>query len=454
MSKLISKFNRIYLFVFVVVIAYSVQVIIKRDVFTPKRVIEWDVVSYYVYLPATFILHDIEQMKETDDLKGPYWGQVLPNGNKVIKTSMGMSMMYLPFFAVANILAEPLGYKKDGFTEPYSWALMISTIFYLFWGLFFMAKMLDKLGFKKLVISLMVLIIGLGTNLYWYATFSAPYSHAYSFSLISLFMYLTILWHEKPNVWNSVFIGFVSGLISLIRPTNILVVLVFMLYNIKNSGDFKEKIDFFLKEYKQILIIVGCAFLVWVPQLIYWKVVTGSWMFYSYGDDERFFFNDPKMFKVLLGWRKGWLIYTPVMAFSVIGMFMLPKFRKDFAIAIIAFFVINLYVISSWWCWWYGGGLGMRPMIDIYGVMVIPFAVFMKWIFESRKLVVMIPLLVILAWLLFRSVFNCIRYESGAIHWGNMTKEAYFDSYWGNRSPYFYDLLEAPNYNDAKKGIR
>lgn len=449
-----SKFSLVNAAIILVIIAYSLQVILERNTFSPERVIEWDVVSYYDYLPAAFILHDLKKMETTPELGGEYWGQSLPNGNRVIKTSMGLSLMYLPFFTVANILAEPLGYQKNGFTEPYSWALIISSIFYVFWGLFFLSKTLEKLKFSKLVISLVVLIIGLSTNLYWYSTYSAPYSHAFSFSLISLFIYLTILWHEKPSVKNSIFIGLVSGLISLIRPTNILIALVFVFYNISNIETFKEKIRFFLKEYRNILIIVGCAFLVWIPQLIYWKVVTGSWLYYSYGDEEGFFFNDPKFFEVMFGWRKGWLIYTPVMAFSVIGLFMLPRFQKDIALSVILFFIINLYVISSWWCWWYGGGFGMRPMIDIYGLMAIPLAVFLKWIFENKKLVVKIPLLVLLVWLVFRSVFNSCRYGSDAIHWDSMTREAYFDSYWDNKSGDFDDLLQTPDYDGAKKGIR
>ena len=454
MENKASRFSFVNIAILLVIITYSFQVILERNMLSPKRVIAWDVVSYYDYLPAAFILHDLKKMRTTPELGGVYWGQTLPNRNRVIKTSMGMSMMYLPFFAVANTLAEPLGYQKNGFTEPYSWALIISSIFYVFWGFFFLAKMLKKLGFSTLVISLIILIIGLSTNLYWYSTFSAPYSHAYSFSLITLFLYLTILWHEKPTIKNSIFIGLVSGLISLIRPTNILVVLVFLLYNVKNFGDFRGKLALFLKEYKNILIVVGCAFVVWIPQLVYWKVLTGSWFFYSYGDDERFFFNDPKIYEVLLGWRKGWLIYTPVMVFSVIGMFMLPKLRKDFAFAVIFYYMINVYVISSWWCWWYGGSFGMRPMIDMYGLLAIPFAVFLKWLFENKRFVVKIPLIVLLAWFVFRSVFNSCRFGSGAIHWDTMTKEAYFDSYWGERSDNFNSLLRNPDYEGAKKGIR
>lgn len=454
MRSIITRFGLVNIVIFLVIMTYTLQIIRERHLLQPKRVIEWDVISYYDYLPAAFILHDLKQMQTTPELGGDYWGIKIANGNRVLKTSMGMSMLYLPFFTVANTLAEPLGYQKNGFTQPYSWALVISAVFYLFWGFFFLSKMLKKLGFSDIIISLIILILGLCTNLYWYATYSGPYSHAYSFSLISLFLYLAILWHDKPNVLNSIFVGLVSGLISLIRPTNILVVLLFVLYNVKNWEDLKNKTAFYWKEYKNILIIIGSAFVVWIPQLVYWKMVTGSWLFYSYGDDERFFFNDPKIYAVLFGWRKGWLIYTPVMVFSVVGLFMLPKLRKDLAWAVIPFFVIYLYVMSSWWCWWYGGSFGMRPMIDIYAVMAIPLAVFLKWLFENKKLVVKIPLMVLLGWLMLRSSFNSYRYINGLIHYESMTKEAYFDTYWGKMSPKFWDLLQDPNYDDAKIGIR
>lgn len=436
-----------------ITLVYSFHVLYRSNLFTPKYVIAWDVNHYYDYLPAAFILHDLKTM-ESDDPSVVYWALWLPNGNSVSKTTMGVAFCYAPFFLVANALAEPLGYVKNGFTEPYAWALVFSSIFYLFWGFYFLFKTLKKLGFSDLVTSIVVAAIGLCTNLYWYATFSAPYSHSYSFTAITLFLYLTLLWHEKPCVKNSIFVGLTAGLLTLMRPSNIVVVLVFVFYNARKFGEVKDKMLFFLKEYKQILIIVVCAICVWVPQFVYWKVVTGSLFFYSYGDDERFFFNDPKIYEVLFGWRKGWLVYTPVMVFSVIGLFMLPWRRKDFSIGIIAFFVLQVYIISSWWCWWYGGSYGMRPMIDVYGIMAVPFAVFLQWLFENKRLTVKIPILLLFAWLAFRSAFNTYRYYTGAIHYESMSKKAYFYSYWGDKTGEFNSLLENPNYKAAKLGKR
>ncbi len=448
-----AKTNTVLLVPLLVTIIYSYQVINDRELLTPQRVIEWDVISYYDYLPATFILHDLKTMRTTPEIGGTYWGQPLPNGNKVLKTTMGMSMLYLPFFATAHLVAEPLGYHPNGFTEPYSWALVFSAIFYLFWGFYFLSKLLRKIGFGKVVTSAVILIIGLFTNLFWYATYSAPYSHSYSFVLISVFVYLTVLWFESPNVHLSVLAGLVFGLITLIRPSNGLVVLIPLLYGLKKRADVRERAALLLRSRRLLLIAVFCVIIVWMPQFIYWKSVTGNWTFYSYGD-EGFFFNDPKLFQVMLGWRKGWLIYTPVMVFAVLGIFLVPRRCPDFAWAVPVFFCVNLFVVSSWWCWWYGGSCGMRPFIDSYGVMAIPLAVFLQWLKQNRHVAVKIPVALLIIWLSFRSACNNYRYYKGTIHWDGMTKQAYFDSYWGKSTEKFPGFIDSPDYEAAKKGIR
>ena len=67
----------------------------------PKRVIENDVIIYYGYLPATFIYQDIS-LRFIGNYPGEkhfvFWAKKLPNGNRVFKMTMGVSMMISPFF--------------------------------------------------------------------------------------------------------------------------------------------------------------------------------------------------------------------------------------------------------------------------------------------------------------------------------------------------------------------
>ena len=59
--------------------------------------------SYYSYLPALFIykdlkFHFLEKSKINFKAKHQFWPETAPNGNKVIKTTIGMSVLYFPFF--------------------------------------------------------------------------------------------------------------------------------------------------------------------------------------------------------------------------------------------------------------------------------------------------------------------------------------------------------------------
>ncbi len=137
------------------------------------------------------------------------------------------------------------------------------------------------------------------------------------------------------------------GLLSLIRPSNIIVILFFFLYGVTDIRSLKaciKKISF-----KHILIVSLCIFSIWLPQYLYWKHTTGHYIFYSY-TDERFFFNKPKIIDGLFSFRKGWLTYTPVMFFALTGIALLKNNLKQLQLATIIFISINVYIIFSWWC--------------------------------------------------------------------------------------------------------
>lgn len=63
--------------------------------------IDWDVIGYYDYLPASFIYHDFYMDFVKTDAKYAeqhmFWPVPAPNGNLVNKYTMGMSIMYAPF---------------------------------------------------------------------------------------------------------------------------------------------------------------------------------------------------------------------------------------------------------------------------------------------------------------------------------------------------------------------
>lgn len=420
-----------------------------------NRIIAWDTISYYAYLPAIFIYHDAT-LKFSDnapeEVKSKIWYQTDSKGNRIIKMSMGLSMLYAPFFFLAHLLAPLLGFDSNGYTTPYRFALIASCVFYLALALYFLRKTLSVF-FSTSTVTLTTVAVVLGTNLFFYTTTEPTMSHAYNFSMFSAFIYLTLKWYEKPNLQKALLLGLLIGLISLARPSNILILLFFLLYDIKSISDLRERILLFRKHFFLLSLSAIGFIIVWLPQFIYWKAVSGQWLYYSYGD-EGFFFSNPQIIKGLFGYRKGWLLYTPLMILALAGIPLLYKYCKSFFLPTIIFTVLNIYIILSWWCWWYGGGYGLRAFIDSYALLAIPLATFIQKMGSGkpyRKVISFTVIIIITAF----SIFQTQQYRYGSIHWDSMSARAYWGTFCRLKPPdNFQDLLEAPDYEKAKKGMQ
>lgn len=424
----------------------------------PTRVISSDVKSYYAYLPAAFIYKDLSLgFTKTDSKKfKPYiWSLDSPNGKKAIVTTMGVAITYSPFFLIAHAITPYTSFEADGFTTPYKFALMMSCLFYLIIGLVFLKKILEQY-FNQYIVAITLFSIVMGTNLFMYTTHhQAPMSHVYSFSLINIFLYYVIKWVEKITYKNTIIIGLTAGLIALIRPTNILILLILFFYNIRSFKDIGHRIVFFGQEYKKVLLMAFLFFVVWIPQLIYWKYISGHYFFFTYKEllGEGFFFNNPQITSLLFSYKKGWLLYTPIMIFALLGIPILYFKLRQFFIAIAVYIFIMIYVLASWWCWWYGGSFGMRSAIDFYGVLAIPFAAFLNYSFRWKKIagVLVITIVGVLIWF---NTFQSRQYVNQTIHWAWMTKDAYWNTF---LQPYpkqgYRSLLREYDIELAKKGI-
>lgn len=417
-----------------------------------KRVIEWDVISYYSYLPATFIHNDISLSfieNGEEDYSKKFWPRQLENGNYIIKTSMGMSIMYAPFFFIAHAYENLTGNVADGYSAAYKTAISFGTLFYLLLGLLLTKKLLQKF-FPPIVTAITILLIYFATNLFYYATIEPGMSHAYSFALIAAFIFFCDKWLTAQKMKHAIFLGLLTGIITLIRPSNVLIVLLIPLWGIASISDFKKRMQLLLKQWPAIGLMIIMTLLVWLPQMLYWKSQTGHFLFNSY--DEQFFFGNFNIHKALFGFRKGWLIYTPIMILAILGIFISKKQFKNYRLSYIVFLPIFIYVTYSWWCWWYGGSYSSRPMVDIYALMAIPLAGFLDILYQKRKYF-RIAFFTIFIVFTAHGYFQTIQFIRGAIHWDSMTREAYFESFlriYPTQNYYF--LLQPPDYENAILG--
>jgi len=420
------------------------------------NVIVQDVCAYYAYLPSIFIYNDLKlgYLENGSNVGNQFitWPKITPEGKKVITASMGMSYLYFPFFLVAHVYAHLTDNPVTGYSPPYRFAIVFANFFFLTIGLFYLKRLLSKY-FTDLVTGIVIIILPLTTNMLWYIVVESGMTHVFSFSLIAVFVYLLDCWYEKTTFKQTFLLGLLAGLITLIRPTNILILLLFFLWNVKTWQELVERVLFFLKKWNHVLLMILSFFIFWIPQFMYWKMQTGQYLYYSYPDDQGFFFGNPQIWNNLFSWRKGWLLYTPVMIFALAGIPMLWKQNRKFFIPIVVYVIATIYVTASWWDWWYGGGFGIRAYIDVYGVLALPMAAFLTWAF-GRKLYLKIAVFTLFLLITARSTFNYFQYHYGACHWDSMTREAFFDSFWRvSPSKRFPDLIKSPDYKLARKGI-
>nr|NQU93792.1 glycosyltransferase family 39 protein [Bacteroidota bacterium] len=416
-----------------IVVSFAI-IVVFRFIEAPVKILSWDVFGYYLYLPARFIYHDltiqnrewldllVEKYQPTSTL---YQIVAAPNGNFVMKYTLGLSVVYAPFFFVAHLLAEPLGFPADGLSLPYQYSMAIGGLLAVLIGLIVFMRILRFYFDEKISIILFLLII-FGTNYFQLVTFDGTVlSHNYLFTLYAILVCYTIKWHKKPTLKSAIAVGLSAGFIILIRPSEMVCLLIPLLWNIWGRQSIIDKYHQLIKHPSHVFAMVIALVIAGIPQLLYWKAVSGSFLFYSYTNPgEGFEFLWPYTLKFLFGFRKGWFIYTPVMLFAMVGFYHLYKFNRQISIPILLFFVLNLWIISSWSCWWYAGGsFSSRSLIPAYVVLAIPLGYFVNGIRSKKPLKSV--LFIIGIFLILLNLFQTWQWMNGIISKDWMTKEYY-----------------------------
>ncbi|MCF6342112.1 MAG: hypothetical protein L3J31_04840, partial [Bacteroidales bacterium] len=293
-------------------------------------------------------------------------------------------------------------------------------------------------------------VIYLGTNLFYYHTQKMCISHGYSFALLSVFLYSSIMWLKDHKLKWTIVMGLSAGIMVLIRPVDAVFFFFPLLFNVNSWQLFLERLKLFRKYSLHIIVIILLSFLVILPQLVYWKYVTGHFVFDSYSD-EHFYFLTPNIFRAVFSYRNGWLIYSPILLFSIVGIFQLRRKLPKFYTAMVVIVPLYIYIISSWWCWWYAG-FGNRAFINLYPLLSLPLAVFIQYVLK-RKITIKIIFVIVFGGLILLNLFQTYQMTTGAIHWGSMSKAAYWDSFGRLRaSQLFPSHLSWVDLKKTKKG--
>lgn len=394
-----------------------------------EATISWDVSGYYMYLPALFIYKDIKHCSFKDSILSKYYPTPdfqqaflhSNSGNYVMKYASGQAITMLPFFIAAHTYCKiNPAYPADGFSFPYQVCIGIGMLFYAFIGLFVLRKILLHY-FKDITVAILLFCYVVGSNYLNYSAIDQAMTHNVLFTIYCLLIYCTIQFHEKTKTGYAIAIGGLVGLATLIRPTDIISVLIPILWGIHSFKDIKVKFNFIQLHFFKFLLMAFIFFLVCAIQMIYWKYVANEWIVYSY-EKQGFSWLRPHVFNYTVSYNCGWLRYCPMMILPLIGtVYYFIKGKNSYAI--VFFILINFYIVTAWDIWDYGGSAG-RAMVQSYPVLAFPFCLLIERMMKSKWMY--IPLCVSILLFSYLNIWWTYHAHAGNIQLTGLTKEYYW----------------------------
>jgi hypothetical protein len=395
------------------------------------RPIRSDGVGYYIYLPGYLIYRSVDfaAVFEDNPLEtlgvGPFtFVTHEPTGRILSITNIGVAIMMLPFFLAAHLFTLVFGFPANGFSFFYQVFMGLAGLIYVVIALDLLKRILLERFSAGVVLAVLASLL-LGTSLFHYGSSASIMSHSYSFFLITVLIFITPYWYKNPSWQRSLLLGVLAGMIVLVRIPNGIALLFVVFYGIFSIKDIKERLSFWWKNaWPGIFLVILGGLIIMSLQLIVWKISTGDWLVYAY-NEQGFDFKHPQLLAVLFSVRKGVFFWAPILFASMAGLFLLKRKAMDYFLAVVVVLVLEWYLVSSWWSWYFGTSYGHRAFVDYYTFFALPMAAFYDW--ASRRKRFKQGLGSLACFFFFLTLFQTYQYWIGFLPGDKITLQKYLE---------------------------
>jgi hypothetical protein len=325
---------------------------------------------YYAYLPSVFLDGDLDFANQFThhDPGEPPETRTTPTGLVRNKYPVGVAFLNAPFFlaghAVSRVgtLVGAMSAPLDGYGFPEQFAFWIGNVFWALLGLEYAFRLARRFVPESSAF-IAVTVFWLSSNLVYY-TFKEPvFAHATSFFTVTAFLLAERA--AGPLGTKVAFrLGLLAGLMTMVENQNVLYVSVPLLVRWHElRAQFARPVLGFA--------LGGVAGM--LPQMAVWQIVFGAPLTYSY-EGEGFNFLAPKLLEILFSFEQhGLIIWTPVVAFALAGLFWASVARHDFRPYLVAF-GLQWYLNASWWHISFMGSYSSRKFVSTSAVLVLGLA--------------------------------------------------------------------------------
>jgi len=298
-----------------------------------------DAQGYYMIGRSLYFDHDFDFKNELqlDPRSGNVWKEIRlkKTGEIDNHNPIGYALLTQPFFLLADIITGSSNYlfrttlPYDGYRGVFGLLVPFSTLIYGFIGMY-LAYRIIIMFFDNIIASLSINIIILSTSLLWYIAGHVTMVHIHSFAALAALMYSTMPFFKRDiseiGILRYACVGSFLALATMIRFQNAIfaiIPIVAMAQHLFRRTNYNNK-EPLLKLIGKISVGTFTTFICFIPQMLYWKVVYGSYFTNpNAGKGWSFDFLKPELAKTLFSAEHGLFIWHPVTLLSCIGICLL-----------------------------------------------------------------------------------------------------------------------------------
>ncbi|GAC1623844.1 MAG: hypothetical protein NVS9B13_17870 [Candidatus Acidiferrum sp.] len=357
-----------------------------------------DGVGYYAFLRAPLIEHNLDFSPDYQAAnKGFRDSRLDDNGvpKDVFRTrtghldnhfTVGPAILWTPFLLLAHggvLLARAMGssVQADGFSEPYRIAMALGTALYGFAGLLLSFRLARKYIRENCAL-LATIGIWWASSLPVYMYFNPSWSHAHSAFAVALFLWYWDATRGARSTKEWIVLGAITGLMLNVYYANLMILVVLAVeairsYVVELRGRKDGRESIFRLLLQQLLfgfVVVICL----APTFITRSIVYGGPFESGYVPLKNWLWRSPVFLQVLFSANHGLFSWTPLLLFSVIGLFIFwrrfPDAGAPFLGAALAFYIF----ISCYPDWAGIASFGNRFFVSLTPLFIIGLAALLE----------------------------------------------------------------------------
>ncbi len=289
-------------------------------------------------------------------------------------------------------------------------------------GIWFLRKVLLTF-FTEAATSLTLIAVILGTNYLQAVTSATPGSPVYMLALYPLILWFTIRWHDNPGWRHSIPLAIGIGIAILVYPFNVISLFIPILWNVSGHESFKQKWIMIKGNRIQVIAMLMIILVMLTPWAFYWDFFSATFHYEGYSPKAVYHFLR-EAWPVLFSFHSGWLIYSPLVIFSLAGWYFLAEENRTIFYPGFLFVTAYYILVSGWPVMVHDNWLGNPNMIPVYAVLALPIGYLIKQV-TGKGLMVRIPFFILVFLVIGLNLFQTWQFSKTIIQPSRMTREYY-----------------------------